>query len=342
MHLNNHQRDYVNVLQYISETLNVLEIMACKRCSLHEQGGMLDTIYHHQGDWQKALTPNVKISRKAVLRWINDKEHGLFHGFATLVAAVMASPTLLNPTNTIDICSEKVTKFDRLVTTILCHDIGRFIDADNHDGVLQTHFPGLLPIAFTHAHPTSNNALVQGDRLELLRYSDAKEWVQKDKLPPLTSTINKFYMSVRPALEYVWQNRHSTFIKHGTETDDPYDFKTGVFPNENDFAADIGPLLTHCLGTSHKNIIYIKRYGLITLDDLDGNLSYKDRDHPFVGGETDLNRWSFFHLHRRGMLQDVFVKQVLLNNLKLCSDAIAIRCVKTLSLLQSHIEAVLK
>jgi len=134
------------------------------------------------------------IPRDYINRWILDTEHGLLHGFLVGYFAFE------NAKNRGDYLIE-------LVASSLVHDFYRcHADKYSHDEKLAFDFVDLLPDTYTHRNPSEETDLIVGDRIELRRYPDWKEWsamdITKYKDGP---ELDYFYRKVRPEWDvHLW------------------------------------------------------------------------------------------------------------------------------------------
>lgn len=104
-----------------------------------------------------------KVSIKDFNRWLDDSEHGLFHGLVVGYFATQKEFGL------------------PLLASCIVHDFAKVILKidKGHDAVLTQFFDGLLPIVYSHSTPSKpDHPLIIGDRIELMRYPDWRNWCQ--------------------------------------------------------------------------------------------------------------------------------------------------------------------
>ena len=177
---------------------------------------------HHSGkinSYIKCSKPLCKKSIASCLDKFNDDiEHGTFHGLMTAFCAYLISS------------SSDRRNFEKIFSSCLLHDFIKSIEGNNayyHDQRLKEYFPSLLNETYGHkvlADQYSNSYLILADRLELMRFSDHRDWAD-DRLtlalnslsPANKKTVEFFYKKLRPALEIFYQNRNSIWISHGIE-----------------------------------------------------------------------------------------------------------------------------
>ncbi len=177
-----------------------------------------DYVFHSSGFIQRALTPKQTIPRSMIDAWIKDTEHGLLHGLSVAFFALLV-------TNKSGIRYSEEN--EKLLASCLLHDFLRCSEVhDRHDEQLELWFSSLDPATYSHSKPTEEQAshpLVIGDRIELLRYSDHREWVNASTLeqrlegPELKHVVVAYYRFIRPALEIIFRNWDGVWLRHSRE-----------------------------------------------------------------------------------------------------------------------------
>ncbi len=202
-----------------------------------------------------------KFTEEEVLNYENDIKHGVVHGVLSYVIGCVINGTLSENLNTriedknlckikkkvklsnspLELLKEKygpqelITASDcyanpsfeeRLLTSCLVHDFLRCsYEKESHDKNLKKYFPRVDPITFSHSKPTpelEHKPLIRNDRLELFRFEDSEDWVDKEKVLRGYSElelnlIKIFYEKIRPVLEKSYQYRNERWIRHGLE-----------------------------------------------------------------------------------------------------------------------------
>lgn len=203
---------------------NFLDIFidhVCSRCS--------NTSYiHHRGLINNFLTPKVKIDEKWFDNYFKDSEHGFFHG----LCACFISYVLQRRNDT-----------ELMFSSLLLHDFLKCngYSQETHDVKLKNYYEKLLTETYTHSNPPLKDetaVLILCDRIELRRYSDYKEWVDKryfdifKKFDDKTNNIiNVFYEEIRPILLKIYDNKGEIFLRHGLELIDKGNFdRESIYP----------------------------------------------------------------------------------------------------------------
>tara|TARA_Y100000593_G_scaffold95031_1_gene198602 strand:- start:83950 stop:85230 length:1281 start_codon:yes stop_codon:yes gene_type:complete len=123
-------------------------------------------------------------------------------------------------------CYDNPSKEEKFLTTCLVHDFLRCsYGKEDHDKNLKEYFPRIDPVVFSHSSPSpllEHSLLVQSDRLELFRFKDANEWVDKEKVLSGYSELDLnlikiFYNMIRPVLEKCFKYKNERWIRHGLE-----------------------------------------------------------------------------------------------------------------------------
>ena len=234
--------------------------LVCSRCS--HQFPRNNNLWHHNGRFNNYLQSDIKIDEIFFTNYFNDIEHGFFHAFCCCYISYIITNYNNKQVGFSNKDFIKTKRTDRmrlhnfkedkhplnikLIASLLLHDFLKCNDfsQEEHDKMLKKYYSKLLPETYYHSNPTSENEnklLIKCDRMELRRYSDYKEWVDKrhkdlyDELnEEQQNLIEEFYENIRPTLEYFYKNRNEIFIRHGLEKVKKADFK-GNFPPENSF-----------------------------------------------------------------------------------------------------------
>lgn len=123
-------------------------------------------------------------------------------------------------------CFNNPIEEEKILVSCLVHDFLKCSSGHvDHDKRLKEFFPDIDPVTFHHSAPTEemeNHPLIMADRLELLRFKDAKDWLDEDKVfktynNSQINLIELFYNIVRPVLEKSHLFRDERWIRHGLE-----------------------------------------------------------------------------------------------------------------------------
>lgn len=118
------------------------------------------------------------------------------------------------------------TKEEKLLTSCLVHDFIKCSHGEeNHDKKLLDYFPRIDPITLRHSAPSkgdASNPLIKADRLELQRFPNHEEWIDKEKVlngysDLQINLIEIFYKKIRPVFEKAYNFRNERWIRHGLE-----------------------------------------------------------------------------------------------------------------------------
>lgn len=273
---------------------------------------------HHKGALLQLFANGEEdIEDRHIDKWLLDTEHGFLHGFLVCFFSFYLSNQKL-PSHIFHYSkkNDPVTKEESLIASCLLHDFLRPIGIDNkHDAKLRSFFNGLDEATYTHSNPPDEwHPLVMGDRIELMRYADHCNWIDRgvierymDKeMHRITKVI---YEIIRPALVKIIEGRNEIWIRHSPE--DIIKSKLSqqesleIFPSyywrqESEFwPIEIGSLpFKHCIlhGNGHDPLEY-NPYGMITMGDL-RKYGYKmsstpSRDHLSVKSDIPLKEWIF-------------------------------------------------
>lgn len=219
-------------MQYFNDFLHKYIEYLCSRC---EGKG------HNKGVINNYLKPKNPISIDFLENYFDDAEHGFFHG---LTASFIVY--LVNERN---YKNNKVDNLEKHFASSTLHDFLKCngYSQNDHDKKLVDFFDKLLEETYSHSDPKDKDYdkhIIIADRLELRRYDDYKDWVDKRFFDlyemmdeEMLKTINLFYDTVRPALLYFYKNRKKPFIRHGMEHIDRKTYKKGmIFPPQNSYS----------------------------------------------------------------------------------------------------------
>ena len=270
--------------------------LVCSRCT-HDYSK--ESSWHHNGALHDFLQSDIKIDEIFFKNYFNDIEHGFFHAFCCCYISYILTnynnkqigfEKNKNITKNRDKKTRWILNSDehplniQLIASLLLHDFLKCNDfsQEEHDKMLKKYYSKLLPETYYHSNPTpenENKLLIKCDRMELRRYSDYKEWVDKrhkdlydDLNEEQRNLIEEFYENIRPTLEYFYKNRNEIFIRHGLEDVNKADFK-GNFPPENSFLeisnknypieidriTNLNPIPNYNIRINKRIINYIKR-----------------------------------------------------------------------------------
>ncbi len=301
----------------MEQFLKRMNIFICARCG----GGKLgDHIRPANKDINQYLIPNKNLSLDFYNNYFNDVEHGLFHAVSACYIYWIITKGKID---------------EKTIASLLLHDFLKCngFSQEEHDKQLKTFFPNLLEETYTHSNPPDENKLlIKCDRIELRRYSDYKDWVdkrhyelydmfnekQKDK-------IEQFYTKIRPSLEYFYKNRNELFIRHGLEKLEKADINS-IFPPENSWGQirelphvedhkksypietdripfgylgqetnrQMGFCSNHGECNNYNNV-----KGYITYKEFKSNggkiVNTKIRDHLYATSNMSINKWNFIY-----------------------------------------------
>ena len=135
------------------------------------------------------IKPISNVTTDQINKWILNTEHGLLHGFLVGYFAFQRAE------------NRDRDYLVKLTTSCLLHDFYRcHAGKKQHDQKLASNFVDLLPDVYTHTDPPEETDLIVGDRIELRRYPDWREWPYMD-IRMYTSNEREmahFYKHVRP------------------------------------------------------------------------------------------------------------------------------------------------
>lgn len=217
----------IAINEKIDEFLSAMIHLLCARCWRDNYTNGVSNHTHNSGNIRKMFLGKPDIPINLFIKWVNDIEHGLFHGLSVCFMIFLHRPELFTSVHKIVENYEKdPIEEEILIGSALLHDFYRAIyDIDkDHDRLLETIFPYLRKSTYSHANPPNIfDNLVVGDRLELHRFPDHKDWLIKNKdfsnyLEAGNWELLEIYFSiVRPALVEIYLNRNDRWIRHGID-----------------------------------------------------------------------------------------------------------------------------
>jgi hypothetical protein len=277
-----------------------------------------DHITHHNGPLIDLLESGPQpLPPRSIDMWRDDPEHGLIHGFFVGFIAFLNKyggniPRIAYAATH---KNNEIHEDTRLAASCLLHDFGQCDGFQNHDSNLLNYFNMLDAETYRHTNPPESDVrhpLIAGDRTELRRFSDYKEWVDESVLNQYfsdPSEVNYFYRYIRPALEAIYYYRNEIWIRHGIDVppeslslditeNDFYPMKhwikTGYPEAEHYWGVEVGkPPFEGCL-------IHTTKYapwGIFLLQDcVRRNIHIRkiwSRDHFGAAGKIPLKDWFF-------------------------------------------------
>lgn len=220
-------QNILNVNEKLEEFLGALLHLLCGRCWRDIYAGGVSKNTHNSGNIRKAFCGNKDINLSLFEKWVRDTDHGLFHGIATCFMISLHDPSLSNKIHQIIENYEKdPTEEETLFGSAILHDFYKtaFNINAQHDVLLKKYFPDLRQSTYSHSKPPNIfDKLVVGDRLELHRYADHGEWLNRDNDfkkyldEPGWDLVDAFYSFVRPALLKIFVDRNKRWIRHGID-----------------------------------------------------------------------------------------------------------------------------
>ena len=206
-----------------------IKSLVCAKCSLDR---------HSRGGFMFLLDQGPKISPSEFNSWLEDEEHGFLHGLMVgfwaylkfrqdkclLESATAYGPSPwqrqdYKPTGRDILC-------ERIIYSCLFHDFMKTIGYSNdHDSLLAQVFPFCVDETYSHACPAGKPdewTLVMGDRIELLRFDDHRDWVKPEMLScgiydSDFDTVSCFYGILRPAIAALHRSRSDLWVFHSSE-----------------------------------------------------------------------------------------------------------------------------
>jgi hypothetical protein len=116
------------------------------------------------------LLDRANVTTNQVHAFLDDSEHGLEHGLLTAYWAIRGFEY----------------KPLRLLGCVL-HDLGRFTHDEQHDRNLIDVVDYLAADVYNHSSPSVITSLIKADRIELIRYEDAENWIDTARFPEIES-----------------------------------------------------------------------------------------------------------------------------------------------------------
>ena len=272
-------------------------------------------------------------------KWVNDTEHGFLHGFLVsfFCYTMFEKKTELHKKISVDgsifsinkktailkSYNEKNIETEKLFYSCFFHDYVKVCyGIEPHDNLLRNYFSNCLEETYSHKYPEKETNLIQGDRTELLRYKDYKNWCDFSKIKIFRKDIFHFYKHIRPALEMIIRYRNDPWISHVSETEekhiknypenrwiaiDPHMEKVNEY--EKYFSVNTGYLpIDKCHEHTIKSKANLKELTLTGIIPKSLILKFKNeityapnstwgRDHPFVkeNNKIPIEEWIFLY-----------------------------------------------
>ena len=196
---------------------------------------------HNSGYFNILLRSAKEISDKQIKNYLNDTEHGLFHGLMTSFLCY-----LINSDKNLIEKKDAKKKFEQMFASATLHDFLKCnkFKQEEHDKQLKNYFIHLLDETYVHSDPPEelkDKHLIMADRLELRRYNNYNLWVDdrfkrlyEIMTPETKDMIDVFYNNMRPALKYLLEKKDDSFIRHGLEENNELMYKKHKnFPPKN-------------------------------------------------------------------------------------------------------------
>lgn len=156
-------------------------------------------------DFETLFSPCKHISLIKINNYFKDSEHGFFHGLMVsfLCYLINDEPTLV----------ERKNDLHQIYASATLHDFLKpnGVPQKEHDVKLRDYYDNLCEETYSHSNPPKNHEnkhLIIADRLELRRYKDYKDWVDKRfyqlykiMSPELNKKLHIFYIAKRSSLE---------------------------------------------------------------------------------------------------------------------------------------------
>lgn len=336
---------FIGTHQYIEREFNAfldfIEFMCCRRCwrKTHDLG--VRKPYHHHGGIMHNLS-KVNMSKEEYAMWLNDLEHGFCHGLMVAFIMFLLADRAKCYAEVGHFGEDsylkgepirKTPKVEAAFIAGLFHDFQKTIGQPvDHDTKLRERFDFFDDAVYRHSNPQPddlNNPLVKADRLELMRYTDYKDWCDIGMLDQNVIKqwrITHFYNFIRPAISKIIEDLNAIWVSHVIE--ETLDTSSDVYPDLHWIAhdpsmpetADIGQYFSVNIGKipiirCHKHAIDVllnkpkhvrSISGFISLNrllKLGGDvcsypISTWGRDHPFVNKKSvalPINEWFFVY-----------------------------------------------
>jgi len=227
-----------DMFEIFNDFLDQYIFYLCTRCCRHDKCHKLLKLVpsnrratcHHDGLILNFITPKKELDHVYHNKFLNDLEHGLFHG----IMVAFAGYVLVR----FDPKKNALKDFECFFASATLHDFlkSNGFEQSTHDKALKEFYPHLLPETYDHStNDDYYKLLIAGDRIELRRYDDYLTWVDQ-RYHKLISSLNSdlqqlldfVYNVIRPTLKLFYGNRHALFIRHGIEHIGKIDYKTDV------------------------------------------------------------------------------------------------------------------
>ena len=196
----------------MEEFIKTFTTKLCKKCNENYAYTVDEDFIPNNSKFIELLIPTNRLDEEFFKNFINDTEHGLFHGICCCYIGYLLSGKNFN---------------ENLMMSLVMHDFLKCngFSQETHDNELFNYYEKLLPETYTHSNPEDDTKLlIKCDRIELMRYTDYKNWVDRryhkifeDIDVHTKEEILKFYKEIRPSLLYFYKNRESIFLRHGLE-----------------------------------------------------------------------------------------------------------------------------
>lgn len=311
----------------LKKFFDFLNLFVCKRCwSRKVEADNPQKPYHHHGALYQMMSRSDKIPYNLLEKWKIETEHGYFHGIMVLYFA-----WFFGDQSDTHVCQKghQIDESEVMVPSCLFHDFVKVCGGTDsgHDVALRKWFNFLSEDTYTHSHPDQETLLVMGDRMELLRFKDWRQWVKPQVLKRQfdlygTIEVNHFFRHVRPVMERMFRCSDEVWIAHVLESSDNlgvrhypkahwkacdegyseyvdsqthklFSVNTGKLPCES-----VGSCVGHTASNGYPR-------GLISFSDLLRSgcdlvappLSTWGRDHPFVveNKKIPIENWVFIY-----------------------------------------------
>lgn len=222
--------------QRLESYLDLLELTLCKRC--WRESNDKGKPYHHHGGLLQILESS-KLDRLSIDSWRADTEHGFCHGFVTSFFATYLSHqmskfrkeistdgSMWSVSQGIEVVGSKHKAYnaENFIVACLFHDLLKCLGSDkDHDVRLKEIFNGFDKEVYTHSNPTDNkHPLVGADRMELMRFEDHDQWVDRSRLEPYLDVYGHeaafhFYKHIRPIIKKITMDLDDVWFSHVEE-----------------------------------------------------------------------------------------------------------------------------
>lgn len=305
----------------------------CARSRMRDRGLAENYNAHHQSQFYEVLRGTKQVTPNMIDKWFADIDHGFVHSYFVAFQAFNLKYDMI-PESSFQTLLEhhnEPTEDEQLLASCLLHDVVKTAQNEekDHDVKLKLYFQKLHRSAYTHyTAPMDDHPLVRGDRLELLRYSDAHLWVDYSRLDPIDEVQKYFYQSFRPGIVELIKRQNEVFVRHGIEKLEGYDKNCPSYPQEEGswifegdgfyWAIDTGISPVGKCITAHKKYYdrYLEPLGILPMSTLK---SYRPtfepagsmpgctgKDHLVVKTEIPvmLNDWFFIYDVRRNNVEN--------------------------------------